>query len=84
MLTAMFVRFYNGTDTMRIIFTIFILALAGCASTLQQSAIQRPVALQPTVSQPCSIPGSEKMTSIVRIVTSNGGNASGVEMDKNG
>ncbi|MDX2486687.1 MAG: serine protease [Gammaproteobacteria bacterium] len=34
------------------------------------------------MSQQCTLPGSETMTSIVRIATSNGGNASGVVIGK--
>lgn len=63
---------------MRISVAISILALAGCSSTIKQSAIQRPAVHQSAVSQQCTLPGSETMTSIVRIATSNGGNASGV------
>lgn len=67
---------------MRILFAISILALVGCVSALQQSVIQEAALHQLTVSRQCSIPGSETMTSIVRIVTSNGVNASGVVIEK--
>ena len=67
---------------MKFLFAVSILALVGCVSALHQSAKQQPALYQPKAGLQCSIPGSETMTSIVRIVTSNGVNASGVVIEK--